>query len=91
MSFLYGKRADTMSSYMKYSGQNMEPQKPRARSKNWRAIMGLEDEFDFGKHKGKQLEDVIEDHPGYIEWLCKSEVVEFDEETLELISKKGIA
>lgn len=53
--------------------------------------MGLEDEFKFGKHKGHQLEDVIEDDPDYIEWCVKNEVVDFDEETLELISKKGIS
>jgi len=53
--------------------------------------MNLEDSFTFGKHKGHQIEDVIEDDPSYIEWCCDNEVVDFDEETLELISKKGIA
>lgn len=53
--------------------------------------MGLEDEFKFGKHKGHQLEDVIDDDPKYIEWCIMEGVVDFDEEALELISKKGIA
>jgi cell fate (sporulation/competence/biofilm development) regulator YlbF (YheA/YmcA/DUF963 family) len=53
--------------------------------------MGLESLFAFGKYKDQQLEDVIEDHPEYIGWLCEFEVVEFDEEAMELISKKGIA
>lgn len=53
--------------------------------------MGLEDIFKFGKHKGHQLEDVIHDDPGYIEWLVEEGVVEFDNESLELISKLGIA
>ena len=53
--------------------------------------MKLDDMFMFGKHITQQLEDVIEDDPDYIEWLVNNEVVNFDEETLELISKKGIA
>lgn len=53
--------------------------------------MGLEDIFDFGIHKGKQLEDVIEDHPDYISWLVIEGFIGFDEETIELISKRGIA
>ena len=56
-----------------------------------RATLGLDDLFNFGKHEGSQVEDIIEDDPGYIEWLVTNEVVEFDEETLERIAKKGIA
>lgn len=55
-----------------------------------RIMLTLKDEFDFGKHDGEQVEDVIEDDPSYIEWLCTNEVVEFDEEVLDLIAKKGI-
>jgi hypothetical protein len=51
----------------------------------------LETLFKFGKHKGNQVEDVINDDPEYIAWLVEEDIVEFDEETLELISKKGIA
>lgn len=53
--------------------------------------MTLEDHFTFGKHNGSQLEDVIDDDPDYIEWCCENEIVVFDEEALELISKRGIA
>jgi len=53
--------------------------------------MNLESVFSFGKHKGSQLEDVIEDDPNYIEWMVMEGVVGFDEETLEAISKRGIA
>ena len=56
-----------------------------------RKTMSLEDEFKFGAHQDEQLEDVIEDDPDYIAWLVRDEVVDFDEEVLELISKKGIA
>ena len=54
-------------------------------------MMGLDDVFKFGKHKDDQLEDVIGDDPDYIEWCCDNDVVDFDEEVMELISKKGIA
>ena len=54
-------------------------------------VMSLDDVFDFGKHEGIQLEEVIEDHPSYIAWCCEEGVVDFDEEAMELISRKGIA
>jgi len=53
--------------------------------------MGLEDLFSFGKHTGQQLEDVIHDDPDYVAWLIMEDAVGFDEETLELISRRGIA
>lgn len=53
--------------------------------------MSLEDEFEYGQYAGKQLEDVIEDHPLYVEWLIENDIQDFDEEALELITKKGIA
>lgn len=52
--------------------------------------MELEDIFTFGKHKGCELEDVIEDDPKYIEWLVSNDVVSFSEEVYELLSKKGV-
>lgn len=51
--------------------------------------MGLDSIFTFGKHIGQQLEDVIEDDPSYIAWLANDEF-EFDEEVLELLTKKKI-
>ncbi len=51
---------------------------------------GLDDIFAFGKHKDEQVEDVIEDDPKYIEWLIMEGVAMFDDETLELIARKGI-
>lgn len=37
---------------------------------------GLSTVFDFGKHEGKTVEDVIELDPGYISW-CLEEVDHF--------------
>lgn len=53
--------------------------------------LGLESNFPFGKHAGDQVEDVIEDDPEYIAWCVENDIVEFDEETLELITKRRIA
>lgn len=52
--------------------------------------MGLDSIFKFGKHIGGQLEDVIEDDPDYIGYLVMEEIVGFDEEACELITKKRI-
>lgn len=67
--------AKTSSSY--YSGTEWEP-------------LTLDTILSFGKHKGMQVEDVIEDHPSYIQWMLREDVRQFDEETLQLLEKKGI-
>lgn len=36
----------------------------------------LNDEFTFGKYRGKTLKEVIEKEPTYIEW-CMSEITDF--------------
>lgn len=51
--------------------------------------MGLDDIFTFGKHNQEQLADVIEDDPDYVAWLA-GEDFDFDEEVLELLTKKRI-
>ena len=56
-----------------------------------KATLGLDDLLPFGKHEGQQVEDVIHDDPSYIEWIVAGGVFDFDEETLELITKRGIA
>lgn len=55
-----------------------------------RGEASLESIFCFGKHKGKQVEDMIEDQPGYITWLVSKEVISFDEETYQLLEEKGL-
>lgn len=52
--------------------------------------MGLEDLFVFGKHKGEQLEDVITDDPSYMEWVVGEGMVQFSEEAVSLMTKKGV-
>lgn len=48
----------------------------------------LEDEINFGKHAGQQVEDLIEDHPGYVRWLIEETDNEFDETVLEALEKR---
>lgn len=51
--------------------------------------LGLDDSMPFGKHKGSQIEDLVEDNPSYIRWLCENSThVEFDEAVLEALSKR---
>jgi len=52
--------------------------------------IGLQDTFKFGKHKGEQVEDVMQDDPGYIAWTAENDVVDYDEEAMEMISKLRI-
>lgn len=53
----------------------------------WTAkTMSLDTEFAFGKHRGKSLQEVIEDHLSYIDWAVDKEVIELDEEAFEYYS-----
>ena len=51
-------------------------------------VLKLDDEMTFGKHKGKQVEDLVEDDPSYIRWLVENAGTEFDNETLEALEKR---
>ncbi len=49
----------------------------------------LDTDMPFGKHKGKQVEDLVEDEPDYMRWMAEnSDNVEFDEEVLEALEKR---
>ena len=50
--------------------------------------MNLESEFTFGKYKGSQVEDVIEDDPEYIRWLCENTGKYFDDEVHEALERR---
>jgi uncharacterized protein (DUF3820 family) len=55
-----------------------------------RKTLTLEDNFDFGKHKGKNLRDVANNYSGYIEWIIKQDFIDFDAEANELFEELGI-
>lgn len=73
-----------------YDTMKQEGKRRRA-SAQIRYEMGLESDFEFGKYIHCQVEDVIEDDPSYIAWCCEQDWIEFDNETLERIAKRGIA
>lgn len=50
-------------------------------------VLTLETILTFGKYKGEQVEDVINDHPEYFEWLYNKDIVRFDNETSSLLTK----
>ncbi len=62
---------------------------PVSIAKEWEPLT-LDTILSFGKHKGMQVEDVIEDHPNYVEWMVREDIRQFDEETLQFLEKKGI-
>lgn len=52
------------------------------------ASLSLDTILMFGKHRGKQLEDVVEDDPAYVRWLAENEIKELDGEVLEALEKR---
>lgn len=51
--------------------------------------MDLDSIFKFGKYKGQELEDIIEDDPGYIRWLMDNEVAEFTTAVHECVTRRS--
>lgn len=35
-------------------------------------IYDIDDEFDFGKYKGKTVKDLLIDNPGYVDWAIRN-------------------
>lgn len=52
-------------------------------------MLTLESILTFGKHKGEQVEDLIEDNPSYIRWLMENTDMIFDEEVYEKLGGRG--
>ncbi len=50
--------------------------------------LSLEHEFTFGKYKGQQVEDVVDDDPSYIRWLLENTQHQFEEEVLQAVAKR---
>ena len=46
--------------------------------------------FDFGKHFGFPVHEIIEHDPKYFAWLIENDVVEFDRETMEALEQRKI-
>ena len=39
----------------------------------------------FGKHKGRSIEYMIENHPGYMAWVVENEVMELTNDIIQEI------
>ena len=52
--------------------------------------LGMDSILNFGKHEGEQIEDLIEDDPEYLAWLIEDRQKEFDEEVMQVLTKKRI-
>lgn len=50
----------------------------------------LEDLMPFGKHKGEQVEDLIDDDPSYLAWLYENDKCEFDADVIRLMEANKI-
>ena len=94
MSWLSGKKAEHMSSYVEYAGYEFttatdSTKTPAARPTLLREPMGLEDTFTFGKHKGKTLEHVAYTFPSYIQWVLDAKPVVLKQDALDYIQELG--
>lgn len=52
--------------------------------------LGLDDVMPFGKYKGEQIEDLIEDHPEYLAWCFDNNVVEFNNSVISKMLDRKI-
>ncbi len=50
----------------------------------------LSDVLDFGKYKGEQVEDLLDDDPQYLAWCHDNDVIEFDVEVIAELEKRKI-
>jgi len=97
--YSYTRRMNNFITYYKeylyhvtdtYTGDPiMSEDKPKYKSAEEYPILTLESILSFGKYKGEQVEDLIEDDPSYIQWMVENEIRLFDEEVLEKLNDKG--
>lgn len=53
---------------------------------NW--YLTLETILTFGKYEGKQVEDLLDDDPGYLFWLAENTPTIFNDEAYEALNKR---
>ncbi|MDP5102225.1 MAG: 3'-5' exonuclease, partial [Nonlabens sp.] len=47
--------------------------------------------FNFGKHKGKRIEDVFEKEPGYYSWIQNADFPLYTKKVLTAIKLRGLS
>lgn len=50
----------------------------------------LDDVITFGKHNGSEVEDLLEDDPGWMAWMYEQNPNVFDVEVVEAMEKRKI-
>ncbi len=53
-------------------------------------MYGLTDFILFGKHDGEQIEDILEDDPGYIVWMYEQDSFGFDDEVIKILEDRKL-
>lgn len=55
-------------------------------------VMNENDEevFSFGKHKGKRVEDILEEEPGYFGWLLNADFPRYTKKVLTAIKLRKL-
>lgn len=49
-----------------------------------------EEVFSFGKHKGKRVEDILEEEPGYFGWLLNADFPRYTKKVLTAIKLRKL-
>lgn len=49
--------------------------------------LGITDTFQFGKYRGELVGTIIEDDPGYIEWMLRDTDHRLDDDALEYLEE----
>ena len=47
----------------------------------------MDDAMTFGKHKGTEIEEILDDDPEYLKWAAENTDTEFDAEVMDKISR----
>ena len=54
---------------------------------SYKTDYGMDDTLPFGKYKGTEIEEVLEDDPKYLKWMHENTDIEFDEEVIHRIER----
>jgi hypothetical protein len=53
-------------------------------------IYGMDDVLRFGKHRGAQIEDVIEDDPEWLAWAVEEGILDVDWEVEDVLERRRL-
>ena len=50
--------------------------------------LGIDDKMTFGKYKGKEIGEIIDDDPSYLEWAVQNTHLELDTQASDLLTRE---